>query len=634
MAKIARNSLIHRKQWWLVAAMALAGVMPAWAGPADKFELAKAIPADAVVAVHARSHAGQEFVREQYERVWAALEKARLDRVLKTAMRRAVTADGQTTREAFEEQWLEINDLIAGVEWSQLMAQEMAFASKIGMPSDLIILCRPKAETVDKSFEGLSAILKRLADLAPDLSVNEVDADGLHSFQMVLPAPFPLSVTLAKYKDVLVFGVGASMVEQSLGLLTGEIEGTLAATERFEKAFADLPAGEDEIVYVDLERMFVQIRQLVTMAEAGGPPPAEGTPNPVDTLKAAIDEMDVFDTVAAVGTTKGMQKRMESVALIRPDTEKKILHVALFGNPPLENPFRYIPVEATGVNVNSGFNLRKLYAGVVQFIEREVPNGPAQVEAFKQEMALNGFDPEADLLNWLQGGMAMFSVPGPSKFAPSEWVWLLTIDDVEQANAKLGEMMAYVQGQLGEQGQVNSLQIADANFHAVVQPMIAAFGLTPVMGVKDKRLIVGSSKQIIEKSLAATEGAKTFAANERYKKEGLPLGKNIVSFRFEDTTQFGEQMAQMLQMMQMAAMFGGPELQQNLFLSTAIRLAGKFAPVMREFNFYQSTCAQSTFDGKELRTVTLVNYREPPKPKIEETEEGGDAPKAQANATN
>ena len=639
MAKTARNTATFSRltgvgQRWLVAAIALAATFQAGAGPADKFELAKAIPADAVAAVLARSHSGQEFVRTQYERVWAAMETARLDRVLKTAMRRVVTADGTTTREKFEEDWLEINDLIAGVEWSQLMAREVAFASKVGLPSDFIILCRPKPDTVDKSFEGLSAILKRLTDLAPELSVKELDSEGLHTLQVALPAPFPISITLAKYKDVLAFGVGASMVEQSLGLLTGEVEGSLVATERFEKAFTDLPSGEDEIVYVDLERLFAQLRQMVSMAQGDMPPPAEGELNPVKIANAVLDELDVFETIAAVGTTKGMQKRMESVAIIRPDSEKKILHAALFGNPPLEDPFRYIPVQATGVNVNSGFNLKKLYTGILQFIEREIPNGAVQVESFKQEMSNGGFDPEADLLNWLEGGMAMFSVPGPTKFAPAEWVWLLKVSDPEQANAKLSELMGFVGQQLGEQGQVNAVQIADAPFHTVVQPMLAAFGLTPVAGVKDKNLIVGSSKRIIETSMQATEPDKTFAANERYKKEGLPLGKNVVAFSFTDTTQFGEQMAQAMQMLQMASMFGGQELQQNVGLSTLIRLAGKMAPVMRELNFYQSTCAQTTFDGKELRTITLVNYREPPKPKVEEEEEGVEESDTQASAPN
>jgi hypothetical protein len=595
--------------------------------PADKFELSKVIPAEAFMVVHARSHDGQAFIKEQYTRVWAALEKARLDRVLKSTMRKMATADGTTTREEFEDQWLEINDLIAGVEWSQLMAREMAIASKIGMPGDFVMLCRPAEGTLDKSYEGLSAILKRLTELTPELSVNEVDDQGVQSCQIVLPAPFPFAVTLAKHKDMLLFGMGSSMIEQTIGLMTGEVEGTLAETERFEKAFAGLPAGEDELFFMDMERMFVQIRQVIAMAESSAEPPAEGAPNPVDVVKAVIDEFDIFDTIAATGTTKGMHKRSETIALLRPDTEKKLLYTALFSNPPLEKPFMNIPVEAAGVNVNSGISLSKLYDGVLNFVEREVPDGAAQLEMFKQEMANAGFDPHADLLDWLQGGFSSFTVPGPTQFAQSNWALLLTVDDAKQATLKINDLMTFVGQQLGEQGQVTTVEIGETTFHSVVQPMLAMMGLTPVVGVKDKHLMIGSSTSTIEMSLAATEADKTFAANERYKKEGLPLGKNVVSFRFEDTTQFGEQLAQGLQMVQMVSMFGGPEINQNPVLSTLIRVAGKVAPVARELNFYQSTCAQTTFDGKSLHTTMLVNYREPPKPKVEEEDaaEEGDS---------
>lgn len=602
-----------------VTALLLSTAVPVWAGPAEKFSLSAYVPAESILSIHARTHDGKRFVLEQYERVWAALEKARLDRVLKTRIRDAVMADGTTTREQFEQDWLTINDLLAGVEWSKLLSNETAFAMKMGMPAEFLMLCRPEGESAEKSFEGLAAMLKKLAELTPDLAVKEVDEDGLHTCQIVVPAPFPLALTLAKHKDVLLFGFGSTLIEQSVALMTGEIEGTLASSERFTNAFNGLPPGEDEIMFIDMQRMFVQLRQLANMAEGAAPPDAPM--NPTELANAVLDELDIFDTVAAVGTTKGMQKRMEAVARIQPDSEKKLLHATMFGNPPLEDPFRYIPANASGVNVNSGWNLRKLYDGVIEFVKTKVPDGEMQVQAFQQELEMQGIDPGAALLNWLQGGVSLFSVPGPTKFAPAEWVWLLALDDEAQAKVKVSEAMAFVKGQLGEQGQVNAIKIGEAEFNAIVQPMMAAFGLTPVIGVSDKKLVIGSSKRIIESSLSATEAEKTFAANERYKKEGLPLGKNVVAFRFEDTTQFGENTAQALQMVQMAAMFGGPELSKDPFLSTAIRMAGKLAPVVRELNFYQSTCAQATFDGRELRSVTLVNYREPPKPESSEAEE-------------
>ena len=86
---------MKRKSGWLSGGLTLlvllAATWPARAGGLEDFKLTRAIPADAMIAIHHRGHAGQEFVNEQYKRVWAAVEKQGFDRDLKRLMRGAIS---------------------------------------------------------------------------------------------------------------------------------------------------------------------------------------------------------------------------------------------------------------------------------------------------------------------------------------------------------------------------------------------------------------------------------------------------------------------------------------------------------------------------------------------------------------
>lgn len=251
------------------------------------------------------------------------------------------------------------------------------------------------------------------------------------------------------------------------------------------------------------------------------------------------------------------------------------------------------------------------------FVRDEVPGGEDIIADLEVEMLELPFDIEEDVLNWVGGGISSFSMPGETAFKPGGSAFMLSVKDDEKAREILGRLLAAVEPMLGEQGMIDDAGIEGAEgFKVVVVPMLAMIpGLgQPTLGVKDGQLFFGSSPKLVEAALNTAAGQQpNFATNERFLKEGLPLQPKVMSASFTDLTKMGEEIGQLLQMVPMIGMFA-PEVAKNPVGRALITAAGKLGKVVRELNFLQSSCTQTTFDGRVMHTRMIVNYREPPKP--------------------
>ncbi|MBN2446820.1 MAG: hypothetical protein JXO22_08845 [Phycisphaerae bacterium] len=581
----------------------------------DDFTLTRAIPADAFMVVHGRDHDGLAFLNKQYERVWEKLESARLDRELKRLLK-TVNKESGGDPDEFESWWVELNDLLVGVEWASLTKQEMSFAMRIGFPTpEMLMLMRPPAEQVAADYKGLSTMLSKLAAKDPSLAVTETGEGESVVCQLSLGGPMPVVLTISRQKDVLLVGFGTTLVEQSLALLKGEAKGTLAETARFRAAFDSLPKPGEELAFIDFDRLMNQIRQYMTsveamMEESGGD--KEG----IEMAGKVIDACDMLDYMASVSTTDGLRTAEQSVVALREDAKSKPFYAGIFGKGALKQPLNFIPKDATNVTVTSGMDFLKLYQAILGFVSDNVPDGADMVAQFKTDMEAAEFDIEKDLLGWLDGGLAMFGMPGATSFSPEDWAVLIRVTDKAKAGEMVGKLLEAVTPMISQQqGQIADVPIEGCEgFKTIELPMLAMFGMKPTIGVTDDFLIVASSAKVISAALEAGKGGDTFAKNERFLKEGLPLEKGIVSFSFSDTSKTGEQLSQALGMAPMIGMIGGAELQQQPLVMALLRVMGRLGPVASELNFYLSSCSQTTFDGTRYVTKKVNNYREPPKP--------------------
>ncbi|MFO0838181.1 MAG: hypothetical protein U1D55_06605 [Phycisphaerae bacterium] len=598
----------------------------AWAGEADNFSLTRAIPADAFLAVHTRSHDGQAFLKKQFARVWAEVEKQRFDRDLKKIFK-AVADENGTAPEAFEANWQKVADLFAGVEWSTLGEREYAFTMKMGFPTpEYVSLMMPPADKIGDDFKGLTQIIKSIVDLAPEELVLAEDGAGDALVQRLTfkSAPFPLGITVARHKDVIMVGFGTAMVEQVLGNLRGEKGGELlSASPRFQEAFKKLPAATDSMTFVDIAKLMQQMRgfmtQMAGMIEknAGG----EEAGEEMQLLKTLpgkiIDELDMFDYVAAVATTDGMKTTSDDLLVLTENAKSKPLYGAFFAGEPLKDPLKYIPKSAGDVSVNSGIDLLAMYKAVVKFVAANIPEGQAHIDEMNQELETNGLSIEKDILGWLGSGIATFSIPGATPMGPGEFAFMLRVRDEAKAREMIAKLMENVEPLLGKQGgAITDAELEGADgFRSITIPMLAMFGLkAPTVGVKDGWLFLAASPETVKMSLDAAAGkVENFSKNERYLAEGVPLGKDVTSISFNDLTSLSDQLGSILMLVPLMTA-GNPEINKNPVASAALRAVGKLGNVVRKLDFFRSTASQSTFDGRLVKTRHITNYREPPAP--------------------
>ena len=639
----------------LVAALAFLAAGPAvLVAQTEAFTLTKAIPADACLVVHTRGHDGQAFLNEQYARVWKAVEKARFDRELHRLLKKAAEGSGMDLAE-FEATWQQMMDAIACVEWSTLCEREFAYAHKHGrMPSiyDGVCLLKPAPNKVKEDFEGLATILKTIAGLFPeDLALTEDDQGETVIHKLTFTSiPLPFTLTLARHEDVLFIGFGSAMVEQSLAMLRGEPGTTLASTPRFQAAFKSLPPGKDSIFFFDVAKQIDQVRSIFTSVKemiqaAAGPVPADTQPAPphpaiqwMGVLEKLLDTSDMFEYVAEVATTEGMKTTTRSITVLRDDAETRPCYTAVFGTGTLSDPLKYVPKDAKDVSVRAGIDWLALYKEIIRFFSQEVPGGEEQIAFWNALQEGWGVNVEQDLLGWLQGGFCTFTVPGPGRYSPAETVFMLKVRDEEKAREMINRALDAIGPHLAQQGgAISDAKIEGTEgFRSIVMPLLAMLGVkSPTVGVKDGWLFAASSPDIVATTLQVAAGdAESFAQNEQFKRDGIPPAENVIRLSFTDLRNMGKELGQALQMlpaMIRMVMSGSGQMAKQPGVDTALRVLAKVGQVLPEFNFLQSSCTQSTFDGNTIATQTIMTYCEPPAPPARPTTQP--APKEEEPAT-
>jgi hypothetical protein len=633
---------MHRRQTWrtapLVIALALLAANPAGlVAQIEAFTLTKAIPADACLVVHARGHEGQAFLDEQYQRIWKAVEKARFDQEVYRLLKKAAEVGGKDM-ETFESNWQRIMDLKAGVDWSTLWQREFAYAHKHGPPSfyDGLLLMRPPPDKVKEDFEGLAAILKAIAELGPEALVLTEDDQGDTAIRKLAftQAAVPMSVTLARHEDVLIVGLfGSAMAEQSLALLRGYPGTTLASTPRFQAAFKNLPPGKDSIFFFDIAKQLDQVRSIFRSVKAAiegaaGPAPADTQPAPphptlqwIGLLGKLLDTIDMFEYVAEVATTDGMKTTATSVTVLRADAETRPYYPAFFGTGTLSDPLKYVPKDAKDMSVRTGIDWLALYKEIVRFFSQEVPGGAERIAVWNALQEGWGLNVEQDLLGWLQGGLCTFTVPGPGRYSTPETVFMLKVRDVEKAREMVNRALDGLQPHLAQQGgAVSDAAVAGAEgFRSLSHPLVIMMGWQPTIGVDNGWLFIGSSPKGIARAIkVATGEAPSFAENEQFQRDGLRPAENVIRLSFSDLRDMGKELGQALQMLPAMIRFadasGGGQLSKQPGVDAMLRVLAKVGRVAPEFNFLQSSCTQSTFDGHTIATETVTTYCEPPPP--------------------
>jgi hypothetical protein len=301
--------------------------------------------------------------------------------------------------------------------------------------------------------------------------------------------------------------------------------------------------------------------------------------------------------------------------VLRDDARNRPLYAVMFANPPVSDPLKYVPANATAFSVGNGIDLTALYRWITDFVKTNVPEGEtglAQLAAAEQQM---GMSIEKDLIGWIQGGFVSVSLPGVTPSAPGQFALLLKVRDEAKAKEMIAKLDATLTGTLGP-----ALVVADAalpqatGFKTYSHQALAITGWKPVLGVHGGYLMLGSTPEALKSVLETGSGAQAnVSKNERFAREGLAPSGNVVAVSFSDLTNLGDQLSQMLQGISMVGYFV-PEAGKDPFVSTMLSMLSKAGRVAKKLDFFSSTASVSTMEGKEMEVRMVTTFREPPAP--------------------
>ncbi len=338
-------------------------------------------------------------------------------------------------------------------------------------------------------------------------------------------------------------------------------------------------------------------------------------------LDRVVGALTVIDGTATVHHTEGYSTYDESVTLLAEKARENPFYPVVVGVVPVEDFAAHLPAETTSFAVSGGFDLEALYDYLLDTLAQAGPLGEQALALWEDFQQQSGFDPRRDVIDWIQGESveATFRVDGKDA-----WIWMMRVNDENVAREKLTFLLEFAAQGLAELAQQNPMlgmlgmrvspsRAEDlAGFHSVQM----AFVPQPMeCGVLDGWLIFGSSPDAVRLCRATAAGEHPNArSNEALLAQAIVPEGPVHSIRLTDHTGTTGEIAGALRGIAMAGgMAAGaiPDEEAKQILLDLSGILGRLAPVVEEIDFFRSSAAATTFDGKVWRTRSVTHYLPP-----------------------
>lgn len=646
-----------------IFALSLIACGTAMAGPADDFPLAKGAPGDSFLCIAWRANPDRAAIDEAWEGVFKAFHESGVIEEVWDLISPATKGEEFAEARAFGERMKELG---GAVDWHAALAPDGMMAMRMSFPTvNVAMATRSSAQKVDKNYTAFKAILSEFKKRGgADLALEEKkigDAD----MQVLSVGNAPISLAIARSKDVLVLGLGERLVSDVLENLGGTAKKpALVGTPRFNKAFEGLAPAKDEIVFFDGANLHGSLLKMMDGIEKEmknhARPAGDGDEEPesqrpeqwVKMGRALIDDLLVVDYAATSITTKGMRTHEDTRTVLASSAKSRGTYRLFMQSEEIGAFDRFVPREAESFEVSQGTDYAAAHAWARDFIKNTVPNGKRLIEDTLEPMAERmGFDAQRDLFSWLGGPSVTIEMKSSNPMLGSEAVMLKKVTNEEIATKKIkaalaaiGEQFSGAMGGMGggmapkrrggdgEAPMITSTPTTIAGKkgfyeirinHPMLMMMMAQF--TPIWGVSDGYVWFGTSREGIERCIKTAAGEHdNIRKNKRFTDEGIvPKSGDgmVVSVSYTDETGTAEQLQQLIGALGMGL---GMATQMNPALSQmpphvsrvfkAIpSILMKLGPVAGKMNFFQSSAACETRDGDVFRERKVQNYRKPPK---------------------
>jgi hypothetical protein len=366
----------------------------------------------------------------------------------------------------------------------------------------------------------------------------------------------------------------------------------------------------------DLESIREDARFQALLAKTGAEnEKANPWPKIVDRLLSAVE---ILDYVASVEHTEGYSVYTDSIAALRPGAQENPIYPVLAGTGNLKDFARFLPAETMSYSACSGIDFSALYTYVLDTIRMAGPEGEEALQEWAKLQESGGVNVEKDILGWIEGPMTTVTLQGGI-----EKVFLVKVSDDARAKEKVGQFIQFISKAIAE--------------HSAEQPMLAMFairtapvqderlegfefitiGMNPqpmVWGVAEGHLILGTSSNAVATCLATARGKHPNATtNEQFMAEALVPKGEFTSASLTDMRGLGQKIAGVLGALSMASGFVSMGLPEEA-RPAASKVAGmlmKLTPAVTRIDFFKSTSALTTFDGKAWTSKGVTHYFAP-----------------------
>jgi hypothetical protein len=486
-------------------------------------------------------------------------------------------------------------------------------------------------------MSALVAILKELTGLSDKVNLINSTMSGIEIWTVAPPEEnrqkVPIRLYLFRKADIIGLAMSSpGGIKDTFALLGGKSEKrSIIKSPRFKEALGRIKTPEDSVMFFDMKALLSDMNELMKFVAKEEASCGEGEPQEVAIVRKALARFDVLDYVITTIETDGRRELTHTVAVLQPGKENSPLARVFLDRKPFDPFDQYIPVDATGFWVNGLIDVERLYHVVVDFIQKEFPEGAEKIEKWNGWLAEVGFDPQQDLFSWWSGEAVSVTLPAAvvTPMSRTDSVLMIRVKDSELASQKVGAGIDWVSAKLQAHGQMLMITPAQVNaegFREITHPMLAMF-VRPVVGVKDDWLFLGTSAAAINKCLDVAAGkAPSIVQNKRFQEEGLPAKGPVLSVSFKDLTNLGQEIAGVVGII---GMMGGlmtaqipdvPDDQPGAHETKRVKrvvqkimgIIMKLGPVLQKIDFFSSSASVCTVDGNIVRTEYVTTYKPPP----------------------
>lgn len=584
---------------------------------ATAVSLRSLVPAEAQGGMVYTRNPEREAQYEQFRRVFKVIQEEQLLERIDMIIR---SRTPQEKQEEAAEGFAHFSAAVEPASLDALLAAEEIAVAEVYQDNraQMLLAARMTPEGAKGWFEAMRNLGEMARDISGvDFKLTEEQANGVRFFIMDSAGRAPMTPTAALKDGVLILATTQDLARTAVKKLSAGSTTSKFDDPRVAEALAQLPKGEDMVLFRDGRMEFEQVREAYIPYRKEFQKKADEDEQIAEGMKlmeSLLDQAEVLDLEVGVEYTEGNKNHFESLTRLLPGSQEKLGGKLLKGGEPIEQWEKWIPTSALSYSVNSGVDLHGCYKLLTGILSRDAPkiNGKLMAKLAEYEKRYD-VSLEEDLLEVFSGESVSITLPA------NQSVYALKCPQPERAKFLFHSVMdkvAAMPQMMLFQPQVIRSQTLEG-FEEVVSPMLQANGMQPAIGFKDGWMILASSALAAEEVMDSRwNDAPSIASTRRFQEFGLDAGGAALSASYSNSKEKIRGVANQVESigligpMMLGMAMPNIEPRDMATLQEICALAPSVARVIRSFDFLDSYLAvsqpESTGNGYRKHSVMIL----------------------------